>query len=87
MQPVSNPLSGFRQAAPLFDCTVRTVQPHWPAGLKFCRARTATQYVPAALIETALGIEITKSPPEPLYDWLIRQARSVSGSVVVALFV
>jgi len=34
-------------AAPLFDCTVRSFHPHCPFGVKFWFACTDTQYVPA----------------------------------------
>ena len=37
---------GLRNAAPLLDCNVRSVHPHWPFGVKFMFACTDIQYVP-----------------------------------------
>ena len=43
----AKPPPGLRNAAPLLDCMVRSVHPHWPVGLKFKFACTDTQYAPA----------------------------------------
>ena len=53
-----NPPVGFRHAAPAFDVTVRSRQPHWPVVLYVWFACTETQYVPAPSDTTGLsGIE------------------------------
>jgi hypothetical protein len=70
---------GFCQAAPAFDCTVRSVQPHCPFGLKFWFACTETQCVPGAR-ETELRL-ITKSGP-PVKLCASREATSVLGRFV-----
>jgi hypothetical protein len=40
---IPKPPPGFRQAAPWFDFTVRSNQPHWPALMKSSFACTETQ--------------------------------------------
>jgi hypothetical protein len=64
-QPVppehAKPPPGLRNAAPLPDCTVRSVHPHCPLGVKFMFACTDTQYVPAVRVH-ALGRLIPKDP-------------------------
>ena len=53
-----NPPLGFRHAAPAFDVTVRSRQPHWPVVLYVWFACTETQYVPGPSDTTGLsGIE------------------------------
>src|SRR6266487_2928135 len=44
---IPKPPPGFCQAAGPFDCTVRSVQPHSPFGLKVILPCISTQYVPA----------------------------------------
>jgi hypothetical protein len=65
VQPVAKPSPGFRQAAPAFDSTVRSVQPHWPSGVKSWFACTESQYVPGE--STTSGARSTSksasSPP------------------------
>ena len=43
----AKPPPGLRNAAPLFDCTVRSLHPHSPYCVKFMFACTDTQYVPS----------------------------------------
>ena len=65
-----NPPPGFCQAAGLFDCTVRSVQPHSPFGLKVILAWISTQYVPA--VRTAgLGKLTVKVLPLCVNGWLV----------------
>ncbi len=43
---IPKPPIGFRQAAALFDVTVRSVHPHSPSVLKVMLGWISTQYVP-----------------------------------------
>jgi hypothetical protein len=52
---------GLRNAAPLFDCTVRSVHPHSPFVVKFRFACTDTQYVPALRVQNC-GRSIPNDP-------------------------
>jgi hypothetical protein len=56
------PPPGFCQAAPVFDWTVRSVQPHCPAGPNSWFACTETQYVPPPRLIGELSA-ITKLDP------------------------
>jgi hypothetical protein len=72
------PPPGFCQAAPAFDCTMRSVQPHWPFGTKFWFACTDTQRVPA--VSAAAEVRsMTKSPAVSTIGCESREASSVSG--------
>jgi hypothetical protein len=72
------PPPGFCQAAPEFDCTVRSVQPHWPFGLTFWLACTETQRVPGVRATSELRL-MTKSPAVSTIGCESREASSVSG--------
>jgi hypothetical protein len=43
LQAVAKPPPGFRQAEPELDVVIRSVQPHWPPGVKSILAWTETQ--------------------------------------------
>jgi hypothetical protein len=75
---MAKPPPGFCQAAPAFDCTVRSVQPHCPFGVKFWFACTDTQRVPALSATSELRL-MTKSPAVSTIGCESRAASSVSG--------
>ena len=60
-QPRPNPPPGFCQAAPEFDVTTRSLQPHWPPELKSRLACTETQKVPDAKTQSG-GRSIPNEP-------------------------
>src|SRR5437660_6381930 len=77
-QPTPKPPPGFCQAAGLLACTVRSVQPHWPAGAASCRACTETQYVPGVSTAGAPSV-IWKTPALLTYGWAIAVYTFVPG--------
>ena len=74
------PPSGLIQAAPFPLWSVRSIQPHWPEGVKFWLACTPTQWTPAGSATDALSW-MTKSsaPGAKSIVWFRRSATSVPG--------
>jgi hypothetical protein len=79
----AKPPPGFSNAAPLFDCTVRSVHPHCPFGVKFMFACTDTQYVPAlsAQLDGRLMPNEPVAAPDAIATLLNVHTAAAPGSV------
>ena len=71
------PPLGFRHAAPAFEVTVRSRQPHWPVVLYVWFACTETQWVPGP--SDTIGLKGTEKLGPPVKAWFGRDWSRVPG--------
>ena len=80
-QPKSPP--GFRNAAPSFDCTVRSLQPHSPCVPKVMLAWISIQYVTRT--QDCSRSQVCRKSSSNLYDWYVCRAKNLCAGKASAV--